>query len=164
MAYHLSDSDADSEFLGFTQSAINDNKDNLSDISDVELSASSSSEGNDDENDEENDSNDNTVEFGDYHDNLIDEVIGQQLVRNPPNWSAENCTDFLVPNFTGKPDVPKLPDNFPIDSAGPLNIFSLYFTDELLEQIVIHANSYPRFCILKQRQFRPKRTIYGCAA
>ena len=44
MAYHLSDSDADSEFLGFTQSAINDNEDNLSDIndiSDVELSASS---------------------------------------------------------------------------------------------------------------------------
>ena len=35
MAYHLSNSDADSEFLGFTQSAINDNEDNLSDISDI---------------------------------------------------------------------------------------------------------------------------------
>ena len=45
MAYHLSDSDADSKFLGFTQSAISDKEDNLndiSDISDVELSASSS--------------------------------------------------------------------------------------------------------------------------
>ena len=102
--YHLSDSDADSEFLGFTQSAINENKDNLSDISDVELSTSSSSE--------ENDGNDNTVEFGDYCDDLIDEVIGQQSERNPPNWSAENFTDFLVPDFTGEPDVPKLLDNF----------------------------------------------------
>ena len=68
MAYHLSDSDAAFEFLGFTQSAIYDNEDNLSDISDVELSASSSSK--------ENDGNDNTVEFGDYHGDLIDEVIG----------------------------------------------------------------------------------------
>ena len=127
MAYHLSDSDAESEFLGFTQSAINDNEDNLSDISDVELSASSSSDENDedkeDENDEENDGNDNTVEFGDYCDDLIDEVIGQQLKRIPFNWSAENFVDFLVPDFTGEPDVPKLPDNFPIDSAGPLNFF-----------------------------------------
>ena len=31
----------------------------------------------------------------------------------------------------------------------------MYFTDEVLEQIVIHTNSYARFCILKQRQFRP---------
>ena len=115
MAYHLSDSDADSEFLRFTQSAIYDNDDNLSDISDVELSASSSSE--------ENDGNDNTVEFCDYHDNLIDEVIGQQLERNPPKWPAENFTDFLVPDFTGEPDVPKLLDNFPIDSAGRLDFF-----------------------------------------
>ena len=57
----------------------------MSDISDVELSASSSSEENDEDNDEENDGNDNTVEFGDYHGNLIDEVIGQQPERNPPN-------------------------------------------------------------------------------
>ena len=127
MAYHLSDSDADSKFLAFTQSAIHDNEDNLSDISDVEISASSSSEENDEDNDDENDGNDNTVEFGDYCDDLIDEVIGQQLARNPPNWSAENLTDFLVPNFTGEPDVPKLPDNFPIDSAGLLSFFLFIF-------------------------------------
>ena len=105
------------------QSAINDNEDNLSDNSDVELSALSSSEENDDDNDEENDGNDNTVEFGDYCDDLIDEVIGQQLDRNQPNWSGENFTDIFVPDFTGKPDVPKLLNNFPIDSAGPLNFF-----------------------------------------
>ena len=77
MAHNSSDIDADSKLMGFTQSAINDNEDNLSDISDVELSASSSSE--------ENDGNDNTLEFGYYCENLIDEVIGQQLERNPPN-------------------------------------------------------------------------------
>ena len=149
MACNLSDSETDSEFLGFTQSALHGHEHNLSGTSDVELTASS-----DDDDESENDDNDdgnadNTDEFGDYHDYLIDEVIGQQLDRNPPNWLAEKFSHFLVPDFTRDPDVPKLPDNFPIDSAGPLKYFSLYFTDEVLEQMVVHTNEYARFCILK---------------
>ena len=101
MAHNLSDSDTDSEFLGFTQSALYAQEHNVSETSDVELTASSSSddESENDDNDDGIDDNtdendhgngDNTDEFGDYCDGLIDEVIGKQLDRNPPNWSAEN--------------------------------------------------------------------------
>ena len=65
MACNLFDSEIDSEFLGFTQSALDGHEHNLSETSDVESTASSSAD-DESENDDNNDGNaDNTDEFGD---------------------------------------------------------------------------------------------------
>ena len=77
---------SDTEFNGFTESDILDMGDDTvvaenSGMSDIE--SSSSSDEQETEEEEEDDEADNG--YGDYHNNLLDEVIGQQLERNPPN-------------------------------------------------------------------------------
>ena len=65
--------------------------------SDDESENDDNDDGIDDNTDENDHGNaDNTDELGDYHDDLIDEVIGQQLDKNLLNWLAENFSDFLV--------------------------------------------------------------------
>ena len=130
MARNLSNSETDSEFLGFTQSTLDGHEHNLNETSDVELTASSSSD-DESENDDNDDGNaDNTDEFGDYHDDLIDDVIGQQLDRNSPNWSAEK---FQISLFLISPGT--------LMSQNSKTIFQLTVQD--------HSNIF--LCILQMK-------------
>ena len=94
---------SDSEFNGFMESDILDMGDDTivadnSGMSDNESTTSSS----DEQETEEEEEVDNG--YGDYRDDLIDEVIDQQLERNPPNWSLNNYQDFREPDYTRPPD------------------------------------------------------------
>ena len=93
---------SDSEFNGFTESEILDMGDDttVTDNSGMSDNDSSSSSSDDQETEEEEDEDKADNGYGDYCDDLIDEVIGQQLERNPPNWSLNNYQDFIVPDYT----------------------------------------------------------------
>ena len=53
-------------------------------------SSSDEQDSEDTEDTEEDDGHEADNEYSDYCDDLIDEVIGKQLDRNPPNWSPNN--------------------------------------------------------------------------
>ena len=105
-----------------------------------DIGSSSSSDEQETEEEEDGEEADNA--YGDYRDNLIDEVIGKQLDRNPPNWSPNNYQDFIVPEYTRPPDTPNLPADFDISTAKAIDYFSLYFTQQLFEDMVQHTNNY----------------------
>ena len=134
---------SDSEINGFTESDMLDLGDDtiVADNSGMsDIGSSSSSDEQETEEEEDGDEADNA--YGDYCDDLIDEVIGKQLDRNPPNWSLNNYQDFIVPEYTGPPDTPNLPADFDISTAKAIDYFSLYFTQQLFEDMVQHTNNY----------------------
>ena len=111
-------------------------------MSDTGTASSSSSDEQDSEDTEEDDGHEADNEYGDYRDDLNDGVIVKQLYRNPLNWSPNNYQDFIVPNYTGPPDTPNLPTEFDISTAKAIDYFSLYFTQQLFEDMVQHTNNY----------------------
>ena len=142
---------SDSEINQFTESDMLDLDDDtiVADNSGMSGIGSSSS---DEQETEEEDGHEADNEYGDYRDDLIDEVLGKQLDRNPPNWSPNNYQDFIVPDHTIPPDTPNLPADFDISTAKAIDYFSLYFTQQLFEDMVQHTNNYAQYCILKKRQ------------
>ena len=148
--FELLDSETLSNFSGFSPSDIcdMDNIDNISYNSDADIDVSFSSS-------DDSDNEENVDEYGNYWDDLIDEQICAHSDRNPPNWSANKYKNFNVPDYTGPPDVATLPPDFNVDSSNAVDYFSLYFTQELLDQIVLHTNNYACFCILMKRQLWP---------
>ena len=91
---------SDSEINGFTESDMLDSGDDtiVADNSGMsDIGSSSSSDEQETEEEEDGDEADNA--YGDYHGNLIDEVIGKQLDRNPPNWSLNNYQISLCLNI-----------------------------------------------------------------
>ena len=146
---------SDSEINRFTESDMLDSDDDTIVADNSGMSDIGSSSSSDKQETEEEDGHKADNEYGDYRDNLIDEVIGKQLDRNPPNWSPNNYQDFIVPDYTGPPDTPNLPAGFDISTAKAIDYFSLYFTQQLFEDMVQHTNNYARYCILKKRQLQP---------
>ena len=145
-----------SEIHRFTGSNMLDSDDDIigiaadnsaSGMSDTGTASSSSSDEQDSEDTEEDEGYKADNEYGDYHDDLINEVIGKQLDRNPPNWSQNNYQDFIVPHYTGPPDTPNLPAEFDISTAKAIDYFYLYFTQHYLKiwfsiQITTHDTAY----------------------
>ena len=74
------------------------------------------------------------------------------LGENPVQWT-EQLQEINVPPFTCA-SGPKLPSNWNSHSS-PREYFQLFFTDELLHNIVRFTNQYARLWILKKRTTQP---------
>ena len=74
------------------------------------------------------------------------------LGENPVQWT-EQLQEINVPPFTCA-SGPKLPSNWNPHSS-PHEYFQLFFTDELLHNIVRFTNQYVRLWILKKRTTQP---------
>ena len=76
-----------------------------------------------------------------------DENLPRDLEDLPPDWQTEHFRDFHVPPFRGQQPGPRLPDDFNVETAKPIDYFQLFFSDELLNSIVQHVNSYAVWAI-----------------
>ena len=74
------------------------------------------------------------------------------LGEHPVQWT-ENFQQFNVPPFT-RASGPNLPANWDYHSS-PRQYFQLFFTDELLHNIVRFTNDYARLWILRKRTTQP---------
>ena len=74
------------------------------------------------------------------------------LGENPVQWT-EHLQEINVPPFT-HPSGPKLPSNWNPHSS-PHEYFQLFFTDELLHNIVQFTNQYARLDSQKNIQLTP---------
>ena len=137
---------SDSETNQFTEYDMLDPDDDTIVADNSGMSDIGSSSSSDEQETEEEDGHEADNEYGDYHDDLIDEVIGKQLDRNPPNWSPNNYQDFIVPDYTRPPDTPNLPADFDISTAKAIDYFSCishnYLKIWFSIQITMHNTAY----------------------
>ena len=129
----------DSDFSGFEPDDITSREgrlpDNLDDVSSVSSVSSSSSES-----DSESSDSDNSL--ADTND----------LRANLPDWT----TDFVpiyVPPFN-RPSGPDLPNGWDIRST-PFKYFQLFFTEQIMQDIIRFTNSYAELTIRKRRETVP---------
>ena len=85
-----------------------------------------------------------------------DENLPRDPEDLPPDWQTEHFRDFHVPPFRGQQPGPRLPDDFNVETAKPIDYFQLFFSDELLNSIVQHTNSYAVWAIQQKRLVRPQ--------
>ena len=104
-------------------------------LSSISSASSSSSESESDSND-----TDNSVH------NPID------LHADPPEWSTD-LVPIQVPPFTSQ-SGPNLPNNWDTCST-PLKYFQLFFTQDIIQDIVMYTNSYAELSINKKRETFP---------
>ena len=91
-------------------------------------------------------SSDSDSESGSETNNIPD------LQENPIDWT-ENLQQIHVPAFT-RNSGPSLPSDWNPHST-PHEYFQLFFTDELLHNIVLFTNQYAKLWILKKRMSQP---------
>ena len=138
-----SDSDSDASFSGFdtddVDAAAENAHDNLYDFSDIEISSVSSIDSSDSE------SSDSDAGY--------DVGYEPKYKIDPPVWTR-NYQYVHVPQFS-EPTGPRLPANFDTNSACEIDYFSLYFTDDLFEQITRNTNIYAQFVIDQKKRRNP---------
>ena len=78
--------------------------------------------------------------------------------EQPPEWESDNFKDFHVPFFRGPPEGPNLPNDFDVSTAQPIDYFKLFFTHELLSEIVQNTNAYAVWSIRHKRIVNPRYT------
>ena len=130
-----SDNNSGSEFIGFDEEDITAaGRARMADVSSVGSISSSSSE-----NDSDSDSDQSLADTNDLRANL-------------PEWT----TDFVpihVPPFN-RPSGPELPRGWDIHST-PLKYFQLFFTAEIMQDIVRNTNAYAEVTITKNQERIP---------
>ena len=85
-------------------------------------------------------------------DNSDSDLLPIDVRADPPDWT----TDFVpihVPPFTLQ-SGPNLPHGWDIYST-PLKYFQLFFTPQIIDEIVQHTNSYAEITIKKKRDVFP---------
>ena len=85
-----------------------------------------------------------------------DENLPRDPEDLPPDCQTEHFRDFHVPPFRGQQPGPRLPDDFNVETAKPIDYFQLFFSDELLTSIVLHTNSYAVWAIQQKWLVRPQ--------
>ena len=121
-----------------------------SDLSDLEVE--SDSEGEDDPDTLNLDSNSDTSPRVSDDDDEVDLCV-PDLKQNPIKWT-EHFQTFNVPHFTGQ-SGPTLPPNWNPKST-PRDYFQLFWTDDLLNNIVKYTNQYARLAIMKKHTHQPE--------
>lgn len=61
-----------------------------------------------------------------------------------PRWKQDSYDPVQLVDFVAETG-PSLPPGFNVDTAHPLDYFSLFFTDEMFEEMVKHTNGYASF-------------------
>ena len=74
------------------------------------------------------------------------------LRTDPPDWSTD-LVPIQVPPFTSQ-SRPNLPNNWDTRST-PLKYFQLFFTQDIIQDIVMNTNSYAELSIMKKRETFP---------
>ena len=117
-------SDTESDFEGFTLEEINglerDREIQLDD-SDIDISSVSSV---------------------DSDDSAVFEYVNRNVEE--PVWSKNNYREVNVPIFR-EDEGPKLPNNFDVEAATPLEYFQLLLTKDALELVLNNTNKYSRW-------------------
>ena len=114
---------------------------NLSDFDDIDASSECSVD---------NDGNENYASAPNSDtEELVDEDLAWEMTTHPPNWSCDNLQDFHVRDFNGPQPRVCLPQHFDVSTAWPIDYFSLYFSDEVLESFVCNTNAYAKWMIHK---------------
>ena len=123
-----------------------------SDLSDLDVEYDS--EGEDDPDNLNSDNNSDTspcVSDDDDEDDV--DLCVPNLKQNPIKWTQHFQT-FNVPQFTGQ-SGPALPPDWNPKST-PRDYFQLFWTDDLLNNIVKYTNQYARLAIMKKRTRQPE--------
>ena len=107
-----------------------------------QLSSISSASSSSSESENESDSNDT--------DNSVHNAI--DLHADPPEWSTD-LVPIQVPPFTSQ-SGPNLPNNWDTHSS-PLKYFQLFFSQDIIQDIVMYTNSYVELSINKKRETFP---------
>ena len=149
----FADSDSsDEDFGGFNTDDIQVATDRLAGQHNTSESESSLDITTDAESDLDSDSeSDRETDNQDTSDLSSDDDV-PNLGENPVQWT-EQLQQINVPPFT-RASGPKLPSNWNPYSS-PRQYFQLFFTDELLHNIVGFTNQYVRLWILKKRTTQP---------
>ena len=140
---------SDEEFQGFNTDDIQVATDRLAGQHDTSESESNLDITTDADSDSESDretDNQDTSDLSSDDDDVPD------IDENPVQWT-EQLQQINVPPFT-RDSGPKLPSNWNPHSS-PCEYFQLFFTDELLHNIVRFTNQYARLWILKKRTTEP---------
>ena len=78
-------------------------------------------------------------------------ILCLHCLLNPTDW-LDSSTPVVVNPFTGSPGPKEEISN------DPAEVFKLFFTDELLEQIVVETNRYAALCKGNDTTWRTNRT------
>lgn len=143
-------SDSEDDFRGFTSQDIGDDVYDDVDVSSINSSSievSSISSGDIDLDDVDNFSNDRSDEDDTERERDFEEI--------PPLWKSDHFQDFLVFPFRGRNEGPNLPSNIDPSTSPPLEYLQLFFSDNLLSEIVKNTNSYAKYCIRQKRLLNP---------
>ena len=152
--------DSESDFDGFNsndvtgarQRYLDQEFSNSSDSDLSDLDVEYDSEGEDDPDNLNSDNNSNTSPHVSDDDDDVDLCV-PDLKQNPIKWT-EHFQTFNVPQFTGLSGPALPPDWNP--KLTPRDYFQLFWTDDLLNNIVKYTNQYARLAIMKKCTRQPE--------
>ena len=154
---HTLADDSESDFDGFNSNDVTGARQRyldqgFSNSSDSDLDVEYDSEGEDDPDTLNLDSNSDTSLHVSNDDDNVDLCV-PDLKQNPIKWT-EHFQTFNVPHFTGQ-GGPALPPNWNLKLM-PRDYFQLFWTDDLLNNIVKYTNKYARLAIMKKCTRQPE--------
>ena len=139
----MDNTDSDSSFEGFNTDDLDaaeaQANNNLYDFSDIEVSSVLTTY-----------SSDSDTDYDDY-----DVGYEPHFKPNPPVWTR-NFQYVHVPPFTGTTGV-TLPPNFD-EQSSEIEIFKLFFSQDVIEMITRNTNSYAQFVIEQKKIRNPNYT------
>ena len=152
--YNFIDSDSsEGEFDGFNSNDVAGAQRNIVRQQQQQI-ISDSVDSSDSDFDNDTDCESGTLTDDDNQDNSCDSDDSDvpNLHEHPIEWT-EDFQPINVPNFTHD-SGPSLPTGWNSKSS-PRDYFQLFWTDELLNNIVVYTNQYARLAIMKKRRSQP---------
>ena len=155
-------SDSEESFNGFNSDDINDYHDTGNEINDSDLDISSIGSSSDD--DGQSDIDISSVESSDDNDDTASESSiestgengnddDEQSVTYNPVWTTD-LENVQVPYFTSYTGS-LLPPEFDCQTSHPIDYFSLFYTQYLVDLLVTHTNLYHAWCVENKQILTP---------
>jgi len=86
---------------------------------------------------------------------ITDEQDVSRYDITEPDWKSENFVTPDVPPFMGVSGA-DLPSDFDVNSAKPVDYFSLFWSDDVFEKIVENTNKFSKFLETQKRVTNPE--------
>ena len=152
--YNFIDSDSSNgEFDGFNSNDVSTAQRNILIQQQQQISSDSSNSSDSDfENDTDSENRNHTDVDNEDDSSDSDDLDVPNLCEHPIEWT-EDYQPINVQNFTCD-SGPSLPAGWNPKSS-PCDYFQLFWTDELLNNIVAYTNQYARLAIMKKRRSQP---------